>query len=72
LNHPGKALLDLKEEGVGLCRQQATVIRSKYGIYRSLGGSLTSPNRLLKNESIFMGDFMIYEKNTVPSPAQTQ
>ena len=66
----GKILLDFKEEGVGLYRQEATIIRSKYGIYRSLGGSLASPNRLLKNESIFMGDFMIYGKNVAPNPAQ--
>jgi hypothetical protein len=69
----GKVLLDFKEENVDMYRRRATVLRSKHGIYRSLAGGNIGrnipPNRLLKNESIFMSDFLIYEKADKPSPA---
>ena len=64
----GKVLLTTEKNDIDMYRRGATVMRSKYGIYRSLaGGDLrNNPVRLsplLKNESIYMCDFMIYEKN---------
>ena len=68
----GKVLIDHVEKDIDLWRAKgATVIRSKYGIYRSVGGSKDSSgnwlpetfgsNNLLKDEHIYLTDFKIYE-----------
>jgi hypothetical protein len=54
-------------------RKGASYLRNKFGIYRSLaGGKLNetpvNQSPLLKNESVWMCDFNIYEKNTNPNP----
>ena len=73
----GKELLAVSKDNIDLWRRGATFLRSKYGIYRSLaGGNLRNnpvgQSPLLKNESLFMTDFKIYEKNTNPNPTMRQ
>lgn len=68
-----KVLLRYTDDNIDMWRKGATYIRSKYGIYRSLaGGDLSKDpvgqSPLLKNESIWMCDFKIWEKNTNPNP----
>lgn len=70
----GRELISVSKDNIDLWRRGATFLRSKYGIYRSLGGgnlrrTPAGQSPLLKNESIFMTDFHIYEKNTNPAPA---
>ena len=69
----GKVLIDFKDEHIDMWRIGSSYIRSKWGIYRSLGnGRLNQTpvgqNPLLKNESIWISDFRLYEKNTNPVP----
>ncbi|HYC86442.1 MAG TPA: hypothetical protein VEB86_14510, partial [Chryseosolibacter sp.] len=69
----GKVLIDYKDANIDLWPGGASYIRSKFGLYRSLGnGRLNqtpvNQNPLLKNESILISDFRVYEKNTNPSP----
>jgi len=69
----GKVLLTYTDSNIDMWRKGASYIRNKYGIYRSLnGGNLTKnpvgQDPLLKNESIWLCDFNIYEKNTNPNP----
>lgn len=71
----GKVLLDFKDANIDLWPAGASFVRNKYGIYRSLGnGRLNSTpvgqNPLLKNESLRLTDFKVYEKNTNPNPGQ--
>ena len=62
----GKVLLTAGRDNIDMYRRGATVLRSKHGIYRSLsGGNIgrnVPPNPLLKNESLYLCDFLIYEK----------
>lgn len=70
-----KVLINVEKNNIDMWRKGSSYIRSKYGIYRSLaGGDLSkSPvgqSPLLKNESIWMCDFTIYEKNPNPNPGK--
>ena len=63
----GKVLMDHQRENIDMWRRGATFLRIKYGIYRSLSGgdvsrTPTGQSPLLKNESLYMTDFMIYRK----------
>jgi hypothetical protein len=69
----GKVLIDFKDNNIDMWRIDSSYIRSKFGIYRSLGaGRLNNvpvgQNPLLKNESLWTTDFRIYEKNANPTP----
>ncbi|MDR1810959.1 MAG: heparin lyase I family protein [Prevotella sp.] len=69
----GKVLINVERTNIDMWRKTSSYIRSKYGIYRSLaGGDLSKDpvgqSSLLKNESIWMCDFKVYEKNTNPNP----
>jgi len=71
----GKVLISYSRENIDMWRSGSSFIRSKFGIYRSLaGGDLSrdpvGQSPLLKNESIWMCDLKIYEKNTNPNPSQ--
>ena len=71
-----KVLLSYENNKINMWRSGSSYLRNKYGIYRSLaGGDLTKTpvgqSPLLKNESVWMCDFKIYEKNTNPNPGQT-
>jgi len=51
----------------------SSYIRSKFGIYRSLAGGRLNQvpvgqSPLLKNESLWLTGFRLYEKNSNPSP----
>ena len=67
-----KVLLSYTRDNIDMWRPGSSYIRNKFGIYRSLnGGNLQTgvpPSSLLKNESVWMCDFKIYEKNTNPNP----
>jgi hypothetical protein len=69
----GKVLIDFRDENIDMWRIGSSYIRSKFGLYRSLaGGRLdrvpVGQSPLLKNESIWITDFRVYEKNTNPDP----
>ncbi len=69
----GKVLIDFTDEHIDMWRIGSSYIRSKFGLYRSLsGGRLdqnpVGQNPLLKNESIWLANLRIYEKNTNPDP----
>jgi hypothetical protein len=69
----GKVLIDFKDENIDMWRIGSSYIRSKFGIYRSLaGGRLdrdpVGQSPLLKNESLWITDFRVYEKNSNPNP----
>jgi hypothetical protein len=69
----GKVLIDFKDDNIDMWRIGSSYIRSKFGLYRSLGnGRLNQDpvgqNPLLKNESIWLTDFRVYEKNPNPTP----
>ncbi len=71
----GKVLLDFKDENIDMWRKGSSYMRNKYGIYRSLaGGRLdrtpVGQSPLLKNESLWLTDFNVYEKNPNPNPGQ--
>ncbi len=70
----GKVLIDFKDENIDLWRIGSSYIRSKFGIYRSLGGGRldqvpVGQSPLLKNESLWITDFRVYEKNPNPNPS---
>jgi hypothetical protein len=72
----GAVLIDFKDENIDMWREGSSYIRSKFGLYRSLAGGRLDQNPvgqspLLKNESIWIGDFRVYEKNTNPNPGET-
>ena len=50
---------------IDLWRNGATNIRNKFGIYRSLGDRMESPDDRPKNgikdEHLYLGDFQVYE-----------
>jgi hypothetical protein len=69
----GRLLIDFTDDNIDMWRIGSSYIRSKFGIYRSLsGGRLdrdpVGQNPLLKNESLWITDFRIYEKNANPNP----
>jgi hypothetical protein len=69
----GAVLIDFKDEHIDMWRIGSSYIRNKFGIYRSLSGGLLNrtpvgQSPLLKNESLWLRDFRIYEKNTNPTP----
>ncbi len=69
----GKVLIDFKDDSIDMWRIGSSYIRSKFGIYRSLaGGKLdqdpVGQSPLLKNESLWITDFRVYEKNSNPNP----
>ena len=69
----GRVLIDFTDENIDMWRIGSSYIRSKFGLYRSLaGGRLdrvpVGQSPLLKNESIWITDFRVYEKNNNPNP----
>ena len=69
----GKVLIDYKDDDIDMWRIGTSFIRSKFGIYRSLSGGRLNKvpvgqSPLLKNESIWLSDFRVYEKNSNPTP----
>jgi hypothetical protein len=69
----GKVLIDFKDDNIDMWRIGSSYIRSKFGIYRSLGGGRLNQDPvgqspLLKNESLWSRDFRVYEKNSNPNP----
>ena len=67
-----KVLTDEQFDDVDLWRTNATNIRNKFGIYRSLGrrmnGPADRPDIGIKDESLWLGDFKVYEAHTNPHP----
>lgn len=72
----GKLLADASFDDVDLWRKGATNIRNKFGIYRSLGrrmqGPADRPDIGIKDESLRLADFKIYEAFTNPNPQPHQ
>jgi hypothetical protein len=69
----GQVLVNFRDDNIDMWRIGSSYIRNKFGIYRSLAGGHLDQNPvgqspLLKNESLFLRDFRIYEKNTNPTP----
>jgi hypothetical protein len=69
----GKVLIDFTDPNIDMWRIGSSYIRSKFGLYRSLaGGRLdqdpVGQSPLLKNESLWITDFRVYEKNPNPAP----
>jgi len=69
----GKVLVDFKDEHIDMWRIGSSYIRSKFGIYRSLAGGRLNQvpvgqSPLLKNESLWLTGFRLYEKNPNPNP----
>jgi len=69
----GKVLIDFTDPNIDMWRIGSSYIRSKFGLYRSLaGGQLNQDpvgqSPLLKNESLWITDFRVYEKNPNPAP----
>ena len=69
----GKVLIDFTDPNIDMWRMGSSYIRSKFGLYRSLaGGRLdqdpVGQSPLLKNESLWITDFRVYEKNPNPAP----
>jgi hypothetical protein len=69
----GHVLIDFTDDHIDMWRIGSSYIRSKFGIYRSLAGGRLNQDPvgqspLLKNESLWVTDFRIYEKNPNPSP----
>ena len=69
----GKVLVEKAFPGIDMWRKGAVDIRSKFGIYRSFGRKMADrkdyPDNGIKDESLFLGDFKVYEANTNPSPS---
>jgi hypothetical protein len=69
----GKVLIDFTDDHIDMWRIGTSYIRSKFGLYRSLAGGMLNrvpvgQSPLLKNESIWITDFRVYEKNPNPNP----
>ncbi len=69
----GEVLVERSFSDIDMWREGAVDIRSKFGIYRSFGRRMASrkdyPDNGIKDESLFLGDFKVYEANTNPSPS---
>ena len=67
-----KVLVDQSFSDIDLWRKGATNIRNKFGIYRSLGRKMQSasdrPDNGIKDESLQLADFKVYEAHTNPNP----
>ena len=65
-------LADKSFSDVDLWRKGAISIRNKFGIYRSLVRKMQSasdrPDNGLKDESLQLADFIVYEAHTNPNP----
>jgi hypothetical protein len=69
----GKVLMDFTDDHIDMWRIGSSYIRSKFGIYRSLAGGMLNKvpvgqSPWLKNESLWITDFRVYEKNSNPNP----
>jgi hypothetical protein len=69
----GKVLIDFTDENIDMWRIGSSYIRSKFGLYRSLAGGRLNQvpvgqSPLLKNESIWMTNVRVYEKDSNPVP----
>jgi len=69
----GRVLIDFTDPNIDMWRIGSSYIRSKFGLYRSLaGGRLdqdpVGQSPLLKNESLWITDFRVYEKNSNSTP----
>jgi hypothetical protein len=69
----GAVLIDFTDPNIDMWRMGSSYIRSKFGLYRSLAGGRLNQNPvgqspLLKNESLWITDFRVYEKNPNPAP----
>jgi hypothetical protein len=69
----GKVLVDFTDDDIDMWRIGSSYIRSKFGIYRSLSGGRLNQvpvgqSPLLKNESLWLTNFRVYEKNPNPDP----
>lgn len=68
----GKVLVDQSFSDIDLWRKGATNIRNKFGIYRSLGRKMKSssdrPDNGIKDESLQLADFKVYEAFTNLNP----
>jgi hypothetical protein len=69
----GKVLVDFTDSNIDMWRIGSSYIRNKWGLYRSLAGGRLNQvpvgqSPLLKNESIWLANFRLYEKNTNPDP----
>ena len=66
----GKVLIDNTQNDIDTWRKGAISIRNKFGIYRSYGGLDTNgkPKSGIKDETLELADFVIYEKDTNPNP----
>ncbi|HET9571687.1 MAG TPA: BACON domain-containing protein [Bacteroidales bacterium] len=72
-----KVLMSYETNNIDLWRKGSSFIRNKYGLYRSLGGDVPInvdgsgiPPNGIKNESMWVTDFKIFEKNPNPNPSQ--
>ena len=67
-----KVLVDKAFSNIDLWRKGAISIRNKFGIYRSFGRKMEStddrPTNGIKDETLQLADFKVYEKNTNPKP----
>ena len=68
----GKVLAEEEFTDIDMWRKGARDIRNKFGIYRSFGRDMTSPDDRpdngIKDESLYLADFKVYETNTNSSP----
>jgi hypothetical protein len=69
----GRVLIDFQDADIDMWRIGSSYIRSKFGLYRSLAGgqlnrSPVGQSPLLKNESVWVTDFRVYEKDPNPTP----
>jgi hypothetical protein len=69
----GRVLVDFTDPNIDMWRSGSSYIRSKFGLYRSLAGGRLNQDPvgqspLLKNESLWITDFRVYEKNPNPAP----
>ena len=69
----GRVLIDHTDPNIDMWRMGSSYIRSKFGLYRSLAGGRLNQDPvgqspLLKNESLWITDFRVYEKNPNPTP----
>jgi hypothetical protein len=69
----GQVLIDFTDPNIDMWRIGSSYIRSKFGLYRSLAGGRLNQDPvgqspLLKNESLWITDFRVYEKNPNPTP----